>query len=65
MKIRVTAVPEHGKANNALLALLSETLSLAEQNIRLIKGVSSANKVVDIQGLDENELMQRLKFPRR
>jgi len=53
LKIRVRQVPEHGKANEAVRRLLSRTLDLPVGNIRIVSGSASAHKIVEILGLDE------------
>ncbi|AFS20367.1 DUF167 family protein [Chlamydia psittaci] len=44
LKIRVTEVPEKGKANEAVIALLAKTLSLPKRDVTLISGETSKNK---------------------
>ena len=50
-KLRVTAVPESGKANDAVVRLLAELLSLPVQQVTIVAGHISRNKVVEINGL--------------
>ncbi len=51
LKVRIAAPPENGKANQALILLLSQWLET--KNIELIAGQSSAEKTVFISGLYE------------
>ncbi len=51
LKIRIAAPPEHGKANRALLLLISDWLDT--KNIALIAGHSSAEKTLRIGGVYE------------
>ena len=61
LKVMVTAAPEKGKANQAVIAVLAKTLGLAKQHIVISSGHSSARKTVDISGIaDEDALRQRL-----
>jgi uncharacterized protein YggU (UPF0235/DUF167 family) len=60
-KIRVAAPPERGKANAAVLALLSERLRLPRTELDLVSGLSSRDKVVELRGLDEAEAARRLE----
>ncbi len=60
LKVKVKAPPERGQANEALLRLLSVQLATPLSSIRLVVGASSRNKVVQIEGLEEGELRQRL-----
>jgi uncharacterized protein YggU (UPF0235/DUF167 family) len=59
-KLRVTAPPERGKANDATLALLADTLGLAAANLRLVSGHGSRDKTVEISGLTTDEAERRL-----
>jgi uncharacterized protein (TIGR00251 family) len=52
LKIRVTAPPEKGKANEAVIALVAERLEISTDDIRLASGHSSASKVLAITGMD-------------
>ncbi|HEY3155553.1 MAG TPA: DUF167 domain-containing protein [Candidatus Eisenbacteria bacterium] len=60
LRIRVTAAPQGGKANEAVIRLLSEALGLARGAIRLAGGASSREKWVDLDGIDEAEVKRRL-----
>ena len=60
LRIRVTAAPQDGKANEAVIRLLSEALGLARGAIRLAGGASSREKWVDLDGIDEAEVKRRL-----
>ena len=59
LKISVTAAPEQGKANDAVLALLAEVLDVPTSSIRLVSGAGSRDKVVDVD-LDGDEIARRL-----
>ena len=60
LRVRVTAPPERGKANAAVLALLSEVLGLPSSKTRIISGDSSPRKIIEIVGLSESEVRRRL-----
>ena len=51
LKVRIAAPPEHGKANQALLALLRKWLGTSQ--IELIAGSASAEKTVRVNGLNK------------
>lgn len=55
-KVRVSAPPEGGKANGAVLALLSETLDLPARDIELVSGASARDKVVLLRGVTDAEV---------
>jgi hypothetical protein len=48
LAIRVTAAPEDGKANAAILALLAKALGRPRSALALLKGVSGRDKVVQL-----------------
>jgi uncharacterized protein (TIGR00251 family) len=60
LRVRVTAPPEHGKANAAVEKLLRETLALPAGHVKVAAGHSSPRKVVEIVGLAEAEIRRRL-----
>lgn len=49
LKCSVTAVPENGKANEALIKLLSKHYGVSKSSIKLIKGEASRQKIIEIQ----------------
>lgn len=59
-KLRVTAPPERGKANEATLDLLADTLGLATTELRLLSGHGSRDKTVEVSGLTTDEAERRL-----
>ena len=50
LKVLVTAVPEKGKANKALINLLSKTYRIAKSEISIISGETSRLKRIRISG---------------
>ncbi|MCP1199228.1 DUF167 family protein [Notoacmeibacter sp. MSK16QG-6] len=56
---RVRAVPERGKANAALIALLAGQLDLRKSDISVISGPTSRMKRLEIGG-DSSELVAKL-----
>jgi uncharacterized protein (TIGR00251 family) len=60
LKLSVTAVPERGKANDAVVALLAETLGVAPSSIQVVSGTTSKDKVVEVD-LAAEEIARRLR----
>jgi uncharacterized protein (TIGR00251 family) len=60
-KIRVAAAPERGRANEAVLDLLSETLALPRRDVQLVAGHGGRDKVVRLDGIGEDETRRRLE----
>lgn len=50
LRAMVTAIPEKGKANAALIKLLSKAWSLPKTSLSVISGQTDRNKVVHIAG---------------
>ncbi len=50
LKIMVTAAAEHGKANDALIALLARAWHLAKSDISIVAGASDRRKTVHVAG---------------
>ncbi|MBI5102831.1 MAG: YggU family protein [Nitrospirae bacterium] len=51
IKVKLTAPPVDGAANEQLVEFLSETFRVKKSSIRIVKGISSKNKVVEITGI--------------
>ena len=61
LKVCVTQSPEKGKANKALVALLSKTLSLRKSQLELIAGDTSRTKRFLVRGITPKELASRIE----
>lgn len=53
LRVSVTAIPEKGKANQALIGLLSKKLRLPKSTISLIAGNQTRQKTIHIEGNGE------------
>ena len=51
LKVTVTAVPEKGKANAALIELLSEEWKIPQRNITIIRGETDRRKTLCIRDI--------------
>lgn len=60
LKIAVTAPPEKGKANKALLAVLAEFLGVSRRHVTLISGEASRDKRVEVAGVTAAEIEEKL-----
>lgn len=61
LKVRIQAPPDKGKANEALIAFLAESLHVSKSQIRIISGQSSRLKKIEIQGEINREFLVRFK----
>ena len=59
-QVRVSAPPVKGKANRELTAFLSEVLGVSRSSLTIVKGHTSRNKVITIDGLSQEEIVRRL-----
>lgn len=60
LEAALAAPPVDGAANAALLALLAEVLQVPKSALRLVLGETSKHKVVEVVGLDADEVERRL-----
>ena len=58
--MRVAAAPERGKANEAVVALLAETLAVPRASVTLVSGEGSRDKIVELAGIEPDEIERRL-----
>lgn len=63
LKIRLAAPPVDGKANEALLAFVAQSLSLAKRNVVLLSGQTSRSKRVGVSGLAVEQIRGLLLGP--
>jgi uncharacterized protein len=59
-KVRVAAPPEGGRANDAVVRLLADTLSVPRDAVKLVSGQSARDKIVELTGIDEAQTERRL-----
>jgi uncharacterized protein YggU (UPF0235/DUF167 family) len=60
LKARLTAPPIDGAANEALVALLADRLHIPKRAIQIVRGATSRQKTVEINGIAPDELRSRL-----
>ncbi len=54
VKVSVNAIPEDGKANKALIALLAKTWKIPKTSMSLVSGHTNKNKTLLIEGGGED-----------
>jgi hypothetical protein len=59
-KVRVSAPPEGGRANEAVLDLLAKQLGLPRRALSIVSGRTARDKVVEMAGIDREEAEGRL-----
>jgi uncharacterized protein len=60
LKVSVTAAPEAGKANEAVIALLAQEWGVAKSAISVVSGATDRRKLVEIRGPSQ-ALLSRLQ----
>jgi uncharacterized protein (TIGR00251 family) len=59
-RVRLTAPPVDGAANQACIEFLADCLGLKKNQVRLVSGEKSREKIIEAEGLSEEEANQRL-----
>lgn len=52
LRVKLTSPPVGGEANRQLVELLSKKLGVTKSSIRIVKGETSRNKVIKIEGIE-------------
>lgn len=60
LQITVTAVPQDGRANRAVIALLAQRWKLAKSAMTVVRGLTDRRKTVEITAEDPTALIARL-----
>lgn len=61
IKVKVTAPPIEGKANEALIRFLAKELGISPSSIEIIKGHHSREKTLRISGNFDQKLVKELR----
>jgi len=62
LKIKVSAAPERGKANQCLLKFLAEELGVKKSAVAILSGQTSPLKRVQVAGISADELLRKLNL---
>lgn len=63
LKVRLTTPPVEGRANKALAKFLGKVLRVAPSRVRILRGESSREKLVLVEGIDAAWVRDRLGVP--
>jgi len=58
--VRVAAPPEGGRANDAVIRLLADTLELRRGDVEIVSGHGGKDKIVALAGIAPDEIERRL-----
>ncbi len=61
IKIKLTAPPVDGEANEALIAFLAKVFGVPKRDVILLKGATGRNKTVEILGATESIARELIK----
>lgn len=64
-KARIAAPAERGRANQALVELVAATLGLPAARVRLASGGASRDKVIEVDGMTNDEIERLLAAGQR
>ena len=59
-KVRVTAAPEKGRANEELVAVLAGVLGVGRGDIEVVTGAGARDKLLLVRGIDDATAAERL-----
>lgn len=65
LEVCLTSPPADGAANAELLMLLAKALDVRRGDLSIAMGMSSRNKVIDVNGVPPGEARDRLQKARR
>ena len=60
IKVQVSAPPEGGKANLAVVTVIAAALGVKPQQVRIAKGHTQPRKVVEVSGMELTDVLARL-----
>lgn len=62
LKIAVAVPPQAGRANQAIIELLAQTLGIPQRQITLISGLAQPQKTLHVAGCDIGQIKARLNL---
>ncbi len=60
VRVYVTSPPVDGEANSAVIKLLSKALKTSKSSIQILRGATSRDKNLRIEGLTLEEVLEKL-----
>ena len=62
-KLDLAAPPVDGKANDECVRFFAELAGVPRSSVRIVKGATSRMKVVEVEGVAQEELEKRIRPP--
>ena len=63
LKVRVNAPPVDGAANDAVIAMLATLLGVRRRVVRIISGVTSRTKIIEVNGVERARILRLVNPP--
>lgn len=60
LKVRLTAPPVDGEANEACIRFLAQWLGVAKNAVEIITGHTGRNKIILVRGISKDELLKKV-----
>jgi uncharacterized protein (TIGR00251 family) len=60
LRVRLTAPPVEGAANDALVGFLAQSLGISRRDVTIVAGSSSRSKIVELTGITEDRVRRLL-----
>jgi len=61
LAIRLTAPPVEGEANAAVIKFIAKALGLKRSQLSIKSGLASRTKMIEIEGIGEEDLVSRIE----
>lgn len=61
LKIAITAAPEKGKANKAIINMISKLLKIPKNSIKIVSGETTSRKKIEINGVSPGLINKLVK----
>jgi len=61
--VRVTAPPLDGRANDAVRKLLAKRLDVPRSRVAVVRGHAGRDKLIEVEGLDDADVLRRVRAP--
>lgn len=62
LKVRLTAPPVDGEANDAFIKFLASCLKISRATIKIVSGHTNPHKLIHIEGIDKATLIKSLNL---
>jgi uncharacterized protein (TIGR00251 family) len=61
VKLRITAPPVEGEANKSVIKFFARLFKIPQNQVQIISGDSSRNKIVELTGVNLKEVQEAVK----